>query len=405
MSISKSYNDNKCTSCQVCAAVCPKDAISISLDHWGFYRPTVSDDKCVECGLCEQICYRFQGVEQKVDIEGCQSYAAAAKDDEVVAQTTSGGIADLMCEVFIAQGFKCVGVAYDIASDKAVEMIAETREQTIPFRGSKYIQSYSYPTFKKIINEYKNDKLAVFGTPCQIYGIDLYLNKIHKRDNFILIDLYCHGCPSMNLWKKYIREAKKKAGINSFDKVTFRSKVRGWGNFYVSGEKDNKLRFVSPKANDPFFALFFSDSVLNEACADCTIRGTLTHCDIRLGDFWGKKYVLNTRGVSLVTIVSKKGAALFEELKGKINYTKHETGDFIQYQSWGKTYKVNSDLRERLLNSLANENLSLSETVKIYNSSLSLKLKLKIILKTITLQLPIPVISFSKKMYHLLKGI
>ena len=404
MSVSKSYNDNKCTSCQVCAAVCPKDAISIRLDDCGFYRPFVNVDKCVECGLCEQVCYRFQHNTEAVNLEGSLNYAAAAKDDELVAQTTSGGIADIMCEELIAQGYKCVGVAYDTESDNAIGLMAETRAQTIPFRGSKYIQSYSYPIFKKILNNYKKDKVAVFGTPCQIYGINLYLNKIKKRDNFILIDLYCHGCPSMNLWKKYIREAKKKASVNCFDKVTFRSKVHGWGNYIVTGVKGNKLQFVSSNAyNDPFFTLFFSDHVLNEACADCTIRGTVAHCDIRLGDFWGKKYILNTRGMSLVTIATQKGLALFEKITQKISFTKHEMEDFIQYQSCGKTYRINSGLREQLLCSLSNENLRLSETVKIYNNSLPLKLKQKKFLKNLILQMPTPLISFFKNLYYHIK--
>ena len=400
MSVARSYNDNKCTSCQVCAAVCPKDAIEIGLDHWGFYRPTVDSEKCVECGLCEQVCYRFQNVIPTENVDSCQNYAASAKDDDIVSQTTSGGIADLLCETLIVQGYKCVGVVYDKNKDIAKGAIADRREQTIPFRGSKYIQSYSYPTFKKVIKEYKNDKVAVFGTPCQIFGLDLYLKRIHKRDNFILVDLYCHGCPTINVWKKYIREAKHKSGVDAFDNVTFRSKVRGWGNFYVSAEKDNKLRYVSPKANDPFFAMFFSDSVLNDACADCTIRGTVAHCDIRLGDFWGKKYDLNTRGMSLVTIASEKGTSIFNEITDKIEYVKHQAADFIPYQSWGKTYKVKDSLRGDLLNSLADEAVPLTEAVKIYNKSLSAKQKLKKVLKTITLQLPSPVISYAKKMYH-----
>lgn len=400
MSIAKSHNDNKCTSCQLCAAVCPTDAIKIGLDRWGFYRPKVVTDKCVDCGLCEQVCYRFQEVDHTNNVDTYQNYGASAKDDSIVSETTSGGIADLMCETLIVQDYKCVGVVYDKDTDTAIGALAETREQTLPFRGSKYIQSYSFPVFKKILKQYKNDRVAVFGTPCQIFGLDLYLNRIHKRDNFLLIDLYCHGCPTMNLWKKYINEVKLKTGVESFDKVTFRSKVKGWGNFYVSAEKDNRLCFVSPKANDPFFAMFFSDSVLNEACSDCTIRGTVAHCDIRLGDFWGKKYDLNTRGVSLVTIVSDKGAMVFSDIADKIDFKQHTAADFLPYQSWGKSYKVNAPLRESLLNSLADETVPLSETIKLYNKSLSVKQIIKRVLKTIALQLPTSFISFAKNIYH-----
>lgn len=39
----------KCTSCQMCAAVCAKNAIEIRLNEDGFYRPYLDEDKCVDC--------------------------------------------------------------------------------------------------------------------------------------------------------------------------------------------------------------------------------------------------------------------------------------------------------------------------------------------------------------------
>lgn len=45
---------HKCTSCQICASVCPKEAISINLNLDGFYRPYIDKDKCVNCGICKK---------------------------------------------------------------------------------------------------------------------------------------------------------------------------------------------------------------------------------------------------------------------------------------------------------------------------------------------------------------
>ena len=59
MNISDSSALRECTGCQMCAAVCPKDAIRITLDESGFYRPYVDSEKCVDCGLCTGVCYRF----------------------------------------------------------------------------------------------------------------------------------------------------------------------------------------------------------------------------------------------------------------------------------------------------------------------------------------------------------
>lgn len=49
----------------------------------------------------------------------------------------------------------------------------------------------------------------------------------------MLIDLYCHGCPSMNVWKKFIKDVKIKTRQSKIDYVNFRSKIKGWGSFYV----------------------------------------------------------------------------------------------------------------------------------------------------------------------------
>ena len=47
---------HKCTSCQICASVCPKEAISINLNLDGFYRPYIDKDKCVGCYTCILSC-------------------------------------------------------------------------------------------------------------------------------------------------------------------------------------------------------------------------------------------------------------------------------------------------------------------------------------------------------------
>lgn len=389
-----------CTSCQVCAAACPEEAIVIKLNRNGFYRPYIDEGKCIDCSICTRVCYKFQDVISTENLDNKQNFAAYGKDEDIVAHTTSGGIADILCELLINEGFKCVGVVYDSETDTAKGTIAENREQSLAFRGSKYIQSYSSEALRDVFRRHLNEKIAVFGTPCQIYGIDKYLQIKKKRENFILIDIFCHGCPSINVWKKYIADVKKKTGVNSFDSINFRSKIRGWGGFFVLAGVKGKAIFVSPKANDKFYTMFFSDTILNEACHDCIVRGTVAHSDIRLGDFWGRKYDLNNRGVSIVTIATERGNELFKKIQNKIWCKEHPSEDFIPYQSWGKVYKVNRMLRKKLFDILADEDKTIDDAVKYYWNSLSKQQKIKKTLKAIVLQLPIPIISFAKKIYH-----
>ena len=59
----------ECTSCQMCAAVCAKNAIEIRLNKDGFYRPYLDEDKCVDCGLCTKVCYKFDNDVKVTSVE------------------------------------------------------------------------------------------------------------------------------------------------------------------------------------------------------------------------------------------------------------------------------------------------------------------------------------------------
>ncbi len=403
MNILDSSAKRECTSCQMCAAVCAKNAISISLDIDGFYRPAVDENACVDCGLCTKVCYKFEpDIEEygKDKLKTTILYGASAKQNDVVSNTTSGGIADLLTRQLIEDGYKCVGVAYDSKIDKPVDRIETTKEGIINFRGSKYVQSYTLDAFKEIVKTCKNEKYAVFGTPCHIFALDKYLRQRAVRDNYILIDLYCHGCPSMNVWSKYVNEVKQLTGSTKIENANFRSKVRGWGNFYVALKVYGDSTYYSDNRRNEFFDLFFSDQVLNEACNNCKLRSTLEYTDIRLGDFWGKQYVLNTKGVSAVSLVSENGKKLFEKIADKVSYKEEQYEDFLPWQSWEKSHHPKEKLRIDLLSQLRDENITLRESINTIYRQQSLKRKLSRYAKNIVHMMPLKVEKCVRWMFY-----
>ena len=379
-----------CTSCQMCAAVCPKDAIAIRLDGDGFYRPVVDENRCVDCGLCQQVCYKFDtDVRTTEDIDSTRLYAATARDGLLPQTVTSGGIADLLAKELTAQGYACVGVRYDDRKARAEHAVATSAEETDAFRGSKYIQSYTFPAFRQMAETCAGGKrIAVFGTPCQIYAAHRYLERRKLRDRAILIDLYCHGCPSMHVWTKYRQQIKRQTGQTHFDRVDFRSKIRGWGNFYVVVVVDGEPVFVSSPGKDEFYELFFSDQVLNEACHDCRLRSTLAYADIRLGDFWGKLYLSDLHGTSAVSIVTPAGEQLFRAISDKMQITQRHYADFLPYQSYGREYHPNMILRRKLLDTLKDSALPLRNTMRILHRHQNLKQRIKRQAKAIAYYLP-----------------
>lgn len=390
-----------CTSCQMCAAVCSKNAITIHLNEDGFYRPYIDKDKCVDCGLCTKVCYRFDAdvsITTSSELDKLMVYSAQYKSEKLLEKVTSGGVADALAKELVKQGYTCIGVTYNDEHHRAEYLVASTVAETDAFRGSKYIQSYSLDAFKTFVKNARTTKFAVFGLPCHIYAAHQFLGQRKLRDNCILVDLFCHGCPSMLVWSKYEQKIKKQVNNKKFDEVQFRSKVRGWGNYYVAVVVEGVKAFVSSPKQDEFNSLFFSDHVLNDACSDCMLRSTMEYTDIRLGDFWGKRFLNDRKGVSAVAISSERGKKLFDAIKGEFKTEDSNMGEVLVKQSYGKIYHPNLELRNKMLDALRDDNQTLKDVVDLYYSKQGLTLKAKKLLKAINWYLPFDLIRLLKQL-------
>lgn len=402
MNIESKNAIHTCTSCGVCASICPTDAITICLDKEGFYRPSIKADKCVDCSLCTKICYKYNeipayDIEKHLDVE---LLSAQAKNEELLKEVTSGGAATLLAEKLFDNGYKCVGVVYDNEHDFAKHICATSKEDLERFKGSKYIQSYTFTAFKEALDKGLNSsKVAVFGTPCQIYGIDRYLTLRKRREDFILIDIYCHGTPSLHLWQKYAVEVKSLIQKSKFDKVDFRSKIKGWGNYYVVVVVDGVRAFVSNRKKDEFYQLFFSNLMLNAACKDCMLRSSLEYTDIRVGDFWGNCYDNDTKGVSAITLVTERAKCLYRLIENDAIYKRHLFSDFLPFQSWGITYEYDENIRQALFKMMS-DGKSLKDMQSYCFKHQSAKQKIKRYARNIIFLSPPGVINFLKGIYH-----
>lgn len=390
-----------CTSCQMCAAVCPKDAITIRLNEDGFYRPYLNADKCIDCGLCVKVCYKFDPDVKVTSVEEKNKItvkSAQYKQNELLEKVTSGGVADALAKELIKQGYTCIGVTYSDDSHRAEHIVARTEEETDAFRGSKYIQSYSFEAFKNLVKNIRTERFAIFGLPCHIYAVHKFLSLRNLRNNCILIDLFCHGCPSMLVWDKYEQAIKRKVDNKKFDEVQFRSKVKGWGTFYVVVVVVEGVKaFISSPKHDEFYSLFFSDHVLNDACSNCKLRSTMEYTDIRLGDFWGKRFLNDRKGVSAVAITSERGMWAFDAIKGLFTTEESCMLEVLVKQSYGKVYSPDMELRKMMLDGLRDSNKTLKDVVNLYYSRQGLTMKAKRLLKTVNWYLPFDLMRLLKR--------
>lgn len=300
-----------CYGCGVCAMACGKHIVEIVLNGDGFYEPCITDrERCTDCGLCAEVCsYSHDGLSLK---DVCiKSYAAWSNDEAIRRKCSSGGLAFEIGRTLIDEGYKVCGVRYDADKHRAEHYIASTVEELIPSIGSKYIPSYTVDGFKAID---RKGKYLLTGTPCQIDSFRRYLRRFGNEDNFVLLDFFCHGVPSMLMWDKYVAWAEERVG--KLTGASWRDKSTGWHDSWamaMDGQKGERL-IARWTQGDMFYRLFLSDSCLGKACyVKCKFKYDRSSADIRIGDLWGKAYSGNQEGVSAAVAFTRKGAEVLRK--------------------------------------------------------------------------------------------
>lgn len=286
---------NNCTGCGVCSIICPLSCIDIKCSEQGFYRPVVNENECIKCGLCKRVCYKFFYNNFDNSIEKSKAYLSYSKNEDNRFNSSSGGVGRELCYYAINNNYEVCGVEYDYSKDIAKHIIVKESSDISKISKSKYLPSYTEAAFKNLD---KDKKYLVVGSPCQIYGLRKYM-EINGLNNLILVDFFCHGAPSLNLWKKYLEMIKDKYDIDNITQIDFRDKSNGWHNFSMKIQGDKNVYKKSHK-EDRFFNFFLMNLDLDESCINCKLRFNQIYSDVRLGDFWGPKCQQDESGVSIV---------------------------------------------------------------------------------------------------------
>ena len=381
-------NVRQCTGCGACECVCPVGAIKITENKEGFYTPIIDNHRCTDCGLCKKTCYKFDEEFKVSENETFECYSAVNKSENELLTASSGGVSTELMKAALKDGYFVAGVAYDVKTHRAVTRIAKDEADLEQFKGSKYFQSYTAEAFKEMLSDKSGQKYAVFGTPCQIYALSEAAQVKGLTDKFLFVDIFCHGCPSLKLWDKYLDYVEAKKGTGDFTKINFRSKTHGWHEYCFDFFSD-KRHFSSSKYSDPFHEMFFGLDAMNEACYDCVARSTVEKTDIRIGDFWGKRHDMDTKGVSAVVIASDKGKKIFNSVKDSFEIEKADFAEIISEQSYKKIHKVNFERRNETLSQLAGDK-RLEQIVRERRKKLSFLENLKRVTKSTLKLLPQP---------------
>ena len=310
-------NKSKCCGCGACQQSCPRNAISMVEDEFGFIYPQIDEARCVGCGACKSVCSFQNPVELKNPIK---AYALAAKDDSAIMRAASGGAFITLAAEMIHQGGSVYGAAMEKSNDtiaikhKRVDQLEELKQ----FQGSKYVQSDITEVLPLIKNDLLQGKKVMFsGTPCQNAALKKFLAK--EYTNLYTVEIICHGVPNARLFQDFIKYYEKKLNgtINEF---YFRDKSRGQGYITkaIYTTKDNCVKEKIKPGEQFAYIRFFSKSlILRENCYECPYAGADRVADITIGDFWGfddvhpaidqKEHFTIKKGISCLLVNTDRG--------------------------------------------------------------------------------------------------
>lgn len=309
-----------CCGCTACYAACPVSAISMEPDEEGFLYPQVNTDSCIGCGRCERVCpvlgTRASGAESKGEI--VSAYAARTRDNDVLANSSSGGFTTPLIDWVISNGGVVCGAAFDDRY-RVCHRLFENEDAAKSTRGSKYVQSEMGECFAQIKEQLRTGRQVCFiGTPCQVAGLKLFLQE--EFLNLITIDVICYGVPSPWLWSKYL-DYQMSSHHSAIKSVTFRNKTYGYHSSTMRIEFENGETYFGSARVDYMLKSFFKDVASRPICYECPFKALHHVSDITIFDCWHVSRLVeglddDDRGYTNVIIQSNIGRDALAEVEG-----------------------------------------------------------------------------------------
>lgn len=398
-----------CSGCGACTAVCPKNAVRLEMDGAGFLAAKVDDRLCVGCGLCINVCSRYDTEIQGADLRQAKLYAVQSADPETVHRCSSGGLAHELALMTLRSGRKAVGAVYDLTTNRVCHAIIDSVKGIAELDGSKYLQSNPQAAFTEAVAEARRSPDAcftVFGTPCQIAGLAKLCAQFGVRDQFLLVEIFCHGVPSDKLWEYQLERMRKKLKAERLDSVQFRYKKDDWHSYCLKADANGKS-FYGARETELFWQVFFENVLLGEACMTCRLRKENSLADLRIGDYWGRRFQSRSDGVSAAFACTDKGKEAIEVLLAEGRLTSLEPGMPEEMLKAQNMEGYHDTVLHTKTTDLLRNGASIMEAVRFYRSKDNPKRRLKRILLTASAVLPDVLRAKLKKRFssHRLQGI
>lgn len=321
--IEKIYKEGLCTTCGMCAGICPKNAVQMIKDKFDKnYYPKINKKLCDNCGICFEICpghtVNFQTLNLEIfdkknedlhlgNYQNC--YIGHANDVSIRYNAASGGMVTALLLYALEKGIIDGALVTKMKEENPLEpkpFIARTREEIISACKSKYCPVPTNAALKEILKE--DGKFAVVGLPCHIHGIrkgEKIIKKL-KEKIVICIGIFCSH--NDNFWQtKFLLN---KLGIKEENVKRIDYRGEGWPGKMSIFLKNGRKVMV------PYSDGVFLHGLWFYALPRCTLCCDLTSelADVSCGDAWLPKILATeTIGKSIVISRSRMGENLCQK--------------------------------------------------------------------------------------------
>ena len=239
---------DNCVFCGSCISLCPRIGRSENEPELLEYDP--------ECSTCFRYCPRtyfptemfekelFNGDSNKSYSLGYYQKIVAAKsnDERVLMNAQNGGVVSSLLIHALESGL-IDGVLLTDKDDNwfPKPIIARTPDEILSCVGSKYTISPTLITYREAIREFKLEKLAFVGVPCQIHAVRKLQLSSPLSDEYgkfkLIIGLYCYSNYTYDLLKTFVQ------GELGIPLSTVKKFDVSNGQFYVY-KKDGSVKHV-----------------------------------------------------------------------------------------------------------------------------------------------------------------
>jgi len=318
--VSKVSENGLCSSCGICAGICPKKCIHYEKRE-GQFIPIIDFEECINCGLCLTCC---PGINKKYNAalstednligEHLESYVGYYNELETRNNSTSGGLAiGIIKELLLLKKYNAAFLIDTFNYNDYVETKLVKLDEINKFHNKSRYISVSNQNLIQYILKNKNEKLIIVAVGCAVQGI---LNVIEKykleRDNYLILGLFCDRSLNYNIFNYFSDISDFK---HDLDQLYFRTKEQsGWPGNVKLVNNAGKEKFLSSQTR-----MLVKDYFQLESCLYC-IDKLNKFSDISLGDNY-TKVNSDSCGSNSIVIRTDRGLINFNHVKDKFTLT------------------------------------------------------------------------------------